>query len=218
MKTDLKFTSRRSVRGDIPSAFVLGPNQPPLRLLVDREHLNDGSATELLDEFATHADLDVVLSHKNGEDRIIYGERSGGALNLLSTEVKTDTGTRHFHIVFAAQWYDRARDSTLPETRSLPPGPWANEEYRLKQYLLAQVAERLDTDLLVTDDPFLLNFRLPSYAHFNVLSSVDGVAIIGSYLRSRRQFDVQHGQHFAIGLHGSWFYWMLARALLPNGW
>jgi hypothetical protein len=216
MQTNLNFSSYRGNK----SPFTLGPEQRPLRIFIDREHLIDGKPTQLLDEFASHDELVGVTTHKDGQDRIVFGERSD---DLLRVQVITDSGVIHTGVTFVSQWDELARQPILRDGLILPSGPWTDEVYRLRQYLLAKVAESLRADAFITDDPFLLDFRRPDFIPLNFVSSRDAVALIGSYLRNRRDFTIEMGTlkgdtPLTRKLGRGLFYWVLGRDLLPNSW
>jgi hypothetical protein len=130
------------------------------------------------------------VTSRKGEERIVFGEREGGDLDVLRVQVITDKGVIRSGIIYAHQWDHFARKPVLKDGLILPSGPWTDEEYRLLQYRLAQTAVSLDADVFVTDDPFLLEFRRPDFISINFLSSVDSLALIGSYLRRRDDYTI----------------------------
>lgn len=174
---------------------------------------------QLLSEFASHDDLEIVTSHKGGQDRIVFGECRD---DVLSARVVTDSGPIYTGVMSVSSWEHFARHPVLREGLVLPPGPWADEAYRLRQYLLAQVAESLEPDAFVTDDRFLLDFRRPDFIGMNFLSSMDAIALIGSHLRNRGHFTIKRNflgdQPSFPPMGRPLFYWVLCREMLPNGW
>jgi hypothetical protein len=218
MKTDLTFSSRQVVFGVEQSPFALGPNQRSLCLFVDSELVSEGAAAQLFDELSSHPALETISSQKDGEDQVIFGDRSDDPLDVLLVEIKTDTGSKYTGIPLTSRWENLAREPDLRNALVLPPGPWTEESYRLRQHLLIEVAKSIDSDVFVTDDHFLLEFGPPASHGLNIVSSPDAVALIGSYLRNRGDFTIQKSGRSTHKLGRGLFYWVLARELLPNGW
>jgi hypothetical protein len=211
MKTGLSYFSKH----DHQSPFMPGQKARPLRLFVDREHLTEGRATQLLDEFAFHEGLVAVTTQGDNPNRIVLTDRRD---DMQLAEVSSDAGITYMGVTNVSQWSRLARQPILREGLVLPPGPWNHEAYRLNQYLLTQFANSLHSDAFVTDDPFLLQFRRHNFIPLMYLSSAEAVALIGSFLRSRGDFTIQAGKGTSRTLHRGIFYWVLGRELLPAGW
>jgi hypothetical protein len=99
-------------------------------------------------------------------------------------------------------------------SRSVPSG--IDTPSWLQDILVARVAVEVRADVLVTSSQALLTSDVTSVKEANPLSPEQALAVIGLFLRNRRQYPMAGPNDLTFGEH--LFLWSAARAQLPSGW
>ncbi len=117
-------------------------------------------------------------------------------------------GTRWMQGVWPyRQWEDLA-------ARSVPAG--ASASSWLRNVMVARVAAEMRVDLLVTSSRSLLDSALQWITVANPMTAEQALALVGLYLRGRRQYPMIAPDRLRFGEH--LLLWSAARAQLPSGW
>jgi hypothetical protein len=189
------------------SAFDLGPDRRPLRVLLDDRAADSGDVFEFLLGLCGRPDIDAVREAAGAPNRLTF-EPPDRQADLLPFTITSAQRRIHSGIWPYAQWEAGAREPTaaLDGTPGLP-----------QAIRLAAVADEIGADALATADRLLLDHRHdPMPTRVNVRSIAETVALVGLFLRSREDYTVWQEYPLTYGRKG--YYWGLARALLPAGW
>jgi hypothetical protein len=88
----------------------------------------------------------------------------------------------------------------------------------LRDVLVAQVARELRVDVLVTDSRSLLDSTYGWVKHANPMTAEQALAVIGLYLRRRRQYPMAVAGPGRLTFGEHLLLWTAARAQLPSSW
>jgi hypothetical protein len=113
-----------------------------------------------------------------------------------------------------AVWPYRQWESLAAQTVSQS----VNGSRWLRDVLVAQVARELRVDLLVTDSRSLLDSAHRWVSHANPMTAEQALAVIGLYLRCRRQYPMAVAGPGRLTFGEHLLLWSAARAQLPSGW
>jgi hypothetical protein len=197
---------RRAPRGESRSAFVVGPDQRRLRILIDEDATVVGELG-FLRQVCKRPGVHVMSEAADASDRLEFQPVESDDDQLPFT-ITTATGGTGMAIWPYRQWVERARvlDPHSTAAGDLPHG-----------LRLAAAAEEIQVDALVTADPLLLEHRSDSMlSKANVRSVQEAIALVGLFLRSRGDYTVwpEYPLTYGRGL----YYWGLSRELLPSAW
>jgi hypothetical protein len=202
----------QSRKGDSP--FQLGPRQRSLRLFYDRETFAPGMATVLLDELQSAPDLEVETTMLDGHLCVEFTELQGDGLSVVfrGRDRYSETLVQNL-----STWSHFAHERFKGDGH-LPDGRWKDPEYRLRRLLLMRLANQHWADLFVTDDRFLLEVSDIEFTGTNVVSTREGVAILGAHLRNRHisTYRSSADGRFISYLTGNSFYRGCRRAILNS--
>jgi hypothetical protein len=98
--------------------------------------------------------------------------------------------------------------------QSVPAGTSASDW--LRDVMTTRVAAEMRVDLLVTDSRPVLDSALQWITEANPMTAEQALAVVGLYLRGRRQYPMLAPNLLTFGEHG--LLWAAARAQLPSGW
>lgn len=205
------FLGWRSPKRALSSPFQLGPDQRSLKVFYDRDTFLPGMATTLLDELQSAPDMDVESTQLDGEACVEFTRLSDGGLGVM---LKKHNGYSETYVHDLSLWSHFAHRQ-YKNDEQLPDGLWKNPNHRLRRLLLLDVARTHNADLFITDDRFLLEVNDIEFRGTNVVSTLDGIAILGAHLRSRRIFTYKSspdGKYTAY-LAGNSFYVGCRRAI-----
>jgi hypothetical protein len=204
-------TPPRGLARDVHSAFVRWPDPRPLRIVVDRETERD-EATEILLGFALHRDVEVISTDpSDGLWHLELGEPDAASDMVPVTVHKGVNMTR------TAVHSLRA----LENVASFLPGPTSDARAAL---IIAAAAEQANADVFATRRHAALRTDVRSPWRGNPATPEEAVALLGLFLRLRRDFtyhvegDFKHDQSYSETFDGGMYYWVLMRSLLPAGW
>jgi hypothetical protein len=193
-------------RGESRSAFIVGPDERPLRILLDTDAVAIGEFG-LLSQFCGRPGVHVLSEAADALNRLEFQPVDPDDDQLPFT-ITTATGDSYMAIWPYQQWIERAR--------AVDPQGTAGGELS-HGIRLAAVAQEIEVDALVTADPLLLDHRSDSWlSRANVRSVQEAIALVGLFLRCRGDFTVwpEYGLNY-----GRWgYYWGLTRELLPAAW
>jgi hypothetical protein len=131
-------------------------------------------------------------------------DRGGDQLDFTTTDMN---GSRWMQGVWPyRQWEDLA-------ARSVPAGTSASNWRR--DVIVARVAVVMRVDLLVTASMPLLDSALAWITAANPMTAESALAVVGLYLRGRRQYPMLAPDLLCFGEH--LLLWSAARAQLPSG-
>jgi hypothetical protein len=184
----------------------VGPDQRRLRILIDEDAAIVGELG-FLRQVCGRPGVHVVSEAADASDRLEFQPVDSDD-DQLPFRITTATGGSYMAIWPYRQWVERARvlDPHGATAGDLPHG-----------LRLAAAAEEIQVDALVTADPLLLDHRSDSLlSRANVRSVPEAIALVGLFLRSRGDYMVwpEYGLDYGRG----WYYWGLARELLPSAW
>ena len=184
----------------------MGPDQRRLRILIDEDAAVVGELG-FLKQVCGRPGVHVMSEAADASDRLEF-QAVDSDDDQLPFRITTATGGSYMAIWPYRQWVERARVLDSPGTTAgdLPHG-----------LQLAAAAEEIQVDALVTADPLLLDHRSDSLlSRANVRSVPEAIALVGLFLRSRGDYMVwpEYGLDYGRG----WYYWGLARELLPSAW
>jgi hypothetical protein len=189
------------------SAFDLGPDRRPLRVLLDDRATGSGDVFEFLIGLCGRPDIEAVSEATGAPNRLTF-EAPDREEDILPFTITSAQRCTYNGIWPYSQWEAGARALT----RSFDGTPGLPEGIRL-----AAVAEEIGADALATADPLLLGHRHDRMlARVNIRSVAETVALVGLFLRSRDDYTVWPEYPLTYGRKG--YYWGLARALLPAAW
>lgn len=168
-------------------------------------------ATTLLDEFQSAPDLEAESTVSEGRTSVDFDEQPNDGLGVT---LRKPNGYSRTLVSNYSYWTRYAHRRFAAEER-LPDGPWMNPAYKLRRLLLLDVARTHNADLFITDDKFLLEICDIEIQGTNVVSTLDGIAIIGAHLRNRRVFIYKSSPDGSstAGLAGNSFYIACRRAI-----
>jgi hypothetical protein len=98
--------------------------------------------------------------------------------------------------------------------QTVPAGITASDWQR--DVMVARVAVELRVDLLVTGSRPILDTALQWITEANPMTAEQALAVVGLYLRGRRQYPMLAPNLLTFGEHQ--LLWSAARAQLPSGW
>ena len=201
MKT---FLDWRNPTRSLSSPFQLGANQRPLKIFYDRETFLLGMATTLLDELQSAPYTEIESTWLDGEDCVEIEEHSDDGTIVT---LRRRNGARSTFVGNYSTW-TRFAQAEYEADKQMPEGPWKSPEHRVRRLLLLDVAQTHRADLFITDDRFLLEVNDLEIQGTNVVSTLDGVAILGAYLRNCRAFVYKSSPDgkFTASLAGNSFY------------
>ena len=190
--------------GEMRSAFIRGPKERPLRLVVDHSRITPGQALDLLAGFVGHPNVELWSSH--------------------------DSAWPHLQIDWTSSRDDRLRVRWTSSTRRSLTGVWPVSQYRqaarqavtlglvedeemaYRELVLAAACADSRMDALVTDSAFLLG--RPQGVRGNPVPPVAAVASLGLFLRLHGDFHVSRDLTLDRGM----FYGLAAWELVPQAW
>jgi hypothetical protein len=213
MHTPIYFREQPFVSDKSP--FNLRPVERRFRMVLDHAHIHNDEMLNMLNGFSDHNSLWIVSTDSEHQHPIIIEKEEPDRV-LGSVQVGDTNYGAGFP--FAEQWRHFGIHPVLKDEFVMPDGPWQDSTYRYQQYALVKIAESLNADVLVTDDPFLLDFQRPGFLKQNLLCSVDAVELMGSYLRSHGDFTIEMVPGYRRDIGRFFFYIVWARDLLPHGW
>jgi hypothetical protein len=190
------------------SAFGLGAEPQPLRVVIDYRAIERGSAAELLLSLCSRSEAYLVGDATQLPNRLEFEDLDQDDEVLEFTIRSVDKVTS------GGIWFSRQREECTRELLGVAMTPDL-----LRGVRLAAVAEELEADAFVTADPLLLNNRhVGVLARANVRSVEEAVALVGLLLRSRGDYVVWPESQPSWG-YGRWgFHFGLTRAMLPAAW
>lgn len=208
MKT---FLDWRHPSRSLSSPFRLGQNQRSLRVFYDRDTFVSGMASTLLDELQSAPDTEVERTQLDGKSFVEINKLQDDGMVVT---IRRHDGYRETLVDNLSYWLHVAHREYEAD-KELAGGPWKNPEYRLRRLLLLDTANTHQADLFITDDPFLLEVSDIETRGTNVVSTLDGIAILGAHLRNRRVFIYRSSPdgRFTASLAGNSFYVACRRAI-----
>jgi hypothetical protein len=197
---------------ELPPFATLKHEARPLSFVVDPTQLDDGEARDVLLAYA-----------KDGGVRLYATSPVDGAADLELAQVPDGYVPRHqLEDVLSGKWSDEATVCSFAvmglARRAAAAGERAQElgcsvaEARRNAVLITTTEQLQDCDGLVSDDAAV---RSAGTTRSTIYSSGEAAALIG--LQARVGGDFSLGPD--MGPFGRfYFYWILARELLPAGW
>ena len=140
-----------------------------------------------------------------------------GAVVLRGADPRSDqmsftttavNGTRSARAVWPYQRWERQAAQTVP------PGTTASDW--LRDVIVTRIAVELRVDLLVTGSRPIMDSALQWITEANPMTAERALAVVGLYLRGRRQYPMLAPNLLTFGEHQ--LLWSAARAQLPSGW
>lgn len=215
-----------------PRAFAgdkSGPFAPEaardLRILIDLppEQRQADNSTTTLDRLGVPEPSRLLWSLGQRDDIILYWTagpdqaEDKGAVVLHMPDTSSDQmrfsatdmdGNRRARAVWPyKQWEYQA-------AQSIPAGTTASDW--LRDVMVTRVAAEMRVDLLVTGSRPILDSAQWWITEANPMTAEQALAVVGLYLRGRRQYPMLTPNLLTFGEHG--FLWSGARAQLPSGW
>jgi len=207
-----------SSHNELPSPFLRGRGERPLKITFDSSNLAQASveeaeAIETLRQFSLLPEI-KALDTKPGELPHLKIESFKMDDEYIPTSVTGPNGTTHSGINYPAQLFQIAAqlanhvNPLSPETQTT-----------LDDLLIARAHYQHRSDILITLSPRLLLNRAKAFiCEANPRRPSEAAIIVGLFLRTRDNYtwQIYHGckYEFDRGL----FYWILVRHRLPNMW
>jgi hypothetical protein len=214
----------RAFAGDTPGPFAPEAARD-LRILIDlppEQRQADNSTTaqgrlgvpepsRLLWSLGQRDDITLywIAEREQAEDKgavVLHGpDTSSDQMRFSATGMD---GNRWARAVWPyKQWENQA-------TQSVPAGTTASDW--LRDVMIARVAAEMRVDLLVTSSRPVLDSALQWITEANPMTAEQALAVVGLYLRGRRQYPMLAPNLLTFGEHV--LLWAAARAQLPSGW
>jgi hypothetical protein len=214
----------RAFAGDKPGPFTPGIGRD-LRILVDlppgQRQVDDSTTTwdrlgvpdpsRLLwtlgqrDDITMYCLADPEQAEDNGAVVLRGADPRSDQMSFTATDMN---GNRWARAVWPyKQWEHQA-------AQTVPAGTTASDW--LRDVMVARVAVELRVDLLVTGSRPILDTALQWITEANPMTAEQALAVVGLYLRGRRQYPMLAPNLLTFGEHQ--LLWSAARAQLPSGW
>jgi hypothetical protein len=199
---------RRHAARDEQSAFVRGPNERKLRLVIDRESVTASEPLNVMLGFASLEDVEIISTDANdGLAHLMLDIHEGSG--RLGAKVVWPSG-RNLS-VFAGEYRPCA------SLVNLAPKPLRKKA--LDALLLDHAAAALRADGFATTNPLLVGDNRLSFGPLaNAVLPEEAVALMGLYLRLRANFVIDAADGWTDSLDRGLFYWGTTRAMLPAAW
>lgn len=219
MIEQIEWDKLNSSPSELPSPFMRGKGERPLRVTLHSETLTDLSerektAIELLRELANLAELEIFQTGSGDFPRIVVGEADSKD-DFIPVELIHRGTLRMSTLVWnKRQWPIIAAQLAGQSNQSK-----GNNEEMLKVLVLAQAHRSVRGDILITKSPLLLSHRNQTVvSETNPRTPVEAAQVVGLFLRSRNIYTYMAGPNFQRSFDRGLFYWVLARYHLPNMW
>ncbi|MFH1032843.1 MAG: hypothetical protein V1767_09820 [Chloroflexota bacterium] len=206
----------KSSFNELPSPFMRGMGERPLRITLHSETLTDVSdrektTIELIRELANLPELEIFETGGQGDfPHIVVGEPSSEDDFIPVQLFHGDTLQLRTLVWNKRQW---------PLIAAHLVGTTENSEEKLNLLILAQAHRSVRGDILITKSPFLLSNRNQgSVSEANPRTPSEAAQLIGLFLRSRNNYTIQARTNFKNCFDRWLFYWVLARYHLPSMW
>lgn len=203
---------------ELPSPFMRGKDERPLRITLHSESLDDVSedekeAVELLRELGNLPELEVFDTGAGDSPQIVIGACPRDdviPVQLVHRGVtKVHTGIWH-----RPEWSVAATDLLDPTERSE-----SSISDMRNLLILAQAHRQVGGDVLVTCSPLLLRRRDKSpIRETTPRTPIEAGQLVGLFLRSRDIYTCKAGANSKISFGSHLFYLVLARYRLPSMW
>lgn len=195
---------------ELPSPFIRGPGERPLRLTLHSQGLinltaDENTALALLGELSNLEEVQL-FSTSPGKFPHIVLEEPAAEDDCIPVVLKRGDSVEVMissRVWFKRQWPDIAA--------GLAPAGQKDHKDILDELLLAEAHRSVWGDILVTKSPFLLSNRGRSpIRETHPRTPLEAIRVTGLFLRSRSNYT--HSAKRGL------FYWVLARYRLPNMW
>jgi hypothetical protein len=211
--------SGRTHLGELPSPFMRGKGERPLRITLHSDSLaqlpgEEMAAVAVLREFGHLPEIQALETEPGDFPHIEVGTLdpeadiipvrivSGGELHMLTS------------IPFPRQWPDIARHLV-----DQPSMDHQDVSAMLDLLVMAQAHYSCHGDILVTSSPLLLKHRNKTWLReANPCTPLEAAQIVGLFLRSRDIYTYKAGPKYRGNFDRGMFYWVLARHRLPSMW
>jgi hypothetical protein len=214
----------RAFAGDKPGPFAPGAGRD-LRILVDlplgQRQVDDSTTTwdrlgvpdpsRLLWTLGQRDDIAMYWMadpEQAEDDGAVVRRRADPRSDQMSFTATDMNGNRSARAIWPYKRWEHQAAQTVPA------GTTASDW--LRDVMVARVAVEMRVDLLVTSSRPILDSALQWITEANPMTAEQALAVVGLYLRGRRQYPMLAPNVFTFGEH--LFLWSAARAQLPSGW
>jgi hypothetical protein len=211
--------------GDEPGPFIAGTGGRPLKILIhllsEQRQFDDSTTTWDKLGVPDPARFLWTLSHRDDITMFWMADSddtdNDGAVRIKEVNRDRDQltftaalkgGGKSLRAVWPFRQWEQLAARSVPS--SVSTSSW------LQDVLVARVAVELRVDALITFSQALLHCNAPWIKEANPLSAEQALALIGLFLRNRRQYPMAGPNKLNFGEH--LFLWSAARAQLPSGW
>lgn len=201
---------------ELPSPFLRGEKERPLRITFHTSTLIDLSAKEAesletLYELSRLPEIEALQTEEGDFSHIEIGAFDINAKYIPIT-IRRDNGTIHMGIDFPRQWLTIAE-----ELAGRFVSGSTDTEMMLNDILVARAHHECHQDILVTNSPRLLTNRERLFlCEANPCPPSEAIRIAGLYFRLHGNYTLFLRRGTRITTHRKTFYWDLARESLPN--
>ena len=208
----------RTRHNELPSPFMRGKDERPLRITLHSESLNEVSGDEeevigLLRGLGDLAELEVFETGAGDLPQIVI--RTCYEEDVIPVELIHKGMTRTYTGIWPKpEW-------SVVAAHLLDPTEQGEETTRdvYDLFVLAQAHRQVGGDILVTRSPLLLSKRdRSSVKEANPRTPIEAGQLVGLFLRSRGVYTCKAGASFQMNFGWHRFYLILARHRLPSMW
>lgn len=205
--------------GELPSPFMRGKQERPLRITLHSDSLaklsgQEMAAVALLRELGHLPEIEVLETKPSSFPHIEVGATDLKA-DIIPVQSVSDGVPQTFtSIPFPHQW-----PVIAAQLAGQPDSDQQNARAMLELLILAQAHYLLHGDIIVTSSTLLLKHRNNTWLReANPRTPLEAAQIVGLFLRSRNNYIYRATSNTKVGLGRGLFYWVLARGRLPNMW
>lgn len=203
---------------ELPSPFMRGKDERPLRITLHSESLNDISedekeVIELLRGLGNLAELEVFETGAGNFPQIVI--KTNPKDDVIPVELIHKGITK----MYTGIWHKP--EWSIVATHLLDPTEQGEKTIRdmCNLLILAQAHRQVGGDILVTKSSLLLSKRdKSSIKETNPRTPIEAGQLVGLFLRSRDIYTCKAGASFQMNFGWHLFYWILARYRLPSMW
>ncbi len=211
--------NRKSSIDELPSPFMRGVGERPLRITLHSESLVNLSGDE-------EEALELVIELANLPEIEIFRTAPGKFAHILVDEPKTEDDIIPVRLIsenapplYTGVWNKKQ----WPQLTASLLSPSKQNDKTIsdaqKELVLAQAHHSIGGDILITKSPFLQDNRSCSFiSETNPRTPLEAAQLIGLFLRSRENFVYRASSKVRMATNRGSFYWVLTRERIPNMW